>query len=340
VLALNPRNVTYARGLDTNVAAFCASLGSSTMSDGPCRLSVPDEGVMGFKQSVAPIGRGLAVCAVASLALLGCSKKNEGTSTSNSQIVARVGDQVVSAQELDTELRWNNVAADRKRDDAVVKRVLGELVARKYLLQQALEAKLDREPTVLLDILRSREQVLARAYAMREVSKQASAISVADTEKYIIDHPLKFANRKILAVDQVSFPMGSMDQSSVDRMKDLASLEKVEQQLTEQGIVHTRSAAGLSTAEIPDELLRSIQEKKPVVFVRSGQNGVFLSVKGEEIRPLEGDAAVAVARQLQQQDLARAQSSLTNFTANMEAKYEGEYAKIMGEHPMSPNAAN
>ena len=304
---------------------------------------VPDEVAMRVKQSVVPMGRGLAVCAVASLALLGCSKKGDGTSaTSNSQVVARVGDQVVSAQELDTELRWNNVAADRKRDDAVVKRVLGELVARKYLLQQALDAKLDREPSVLLDILRSREQVLARAFAMREVSKQASAISVADTEKYIIDHPLRFANRKILAVDQISFPLGSMDQSLVDSMKDLAALEKVEQRLTEQGIAHTRSAATLSTAEIPEELFRSIQEKKPgdLIFVRSGQNGVFLSVKGEELRPLAGDAAVAVARQLQQQDLVKAQASLANFSANMEAKYEGEYAKIMGEPPASPNATN
>lgn len=299
---------------------------------------------MRFKQqSVVPNGRRLAVCAIACLALLGCNKKSEGTSAaSNSQIVARVGDQVVSAQELDTELRWNNVGADRRHDDAVVKRVLGELVARKYLLQQALDTKLDREPTILLDILRSREQVLAKAFAMRELSRQASAITVADTEKYIIDHPLKFANRKILGIDQISFPMGSIDQSLVDPMKDLVSLEKVERRLTELGIAHTRSSATLSTSEMPDELSRLIQEKKPgeVIFVRSGQNGVFLIVKGEETRPLEGDAAITVARQLQQQDLAKAQASLTNFTANMEAKYEGEYAKIMGEHPASMDVTN
>jgi EpsD family peptidyl-prolyl cis-trans isomerase len=310
---------------------------------GDADYPIPDEVAMRFKRSVVPIGRGLAVFAIASLVLLGCSKKNDATSaTSNSQIVARVGDQVVSAQELDTELRWNNVASDRKRDDAVVKRILGELVARKYLLQQALDAKLDREPTVLLDILRAREQVLARAFTMREVSKQASAISVADTEKYIGDHPLRFAQRKVLAVDQVSFPIASLDQSSVDSMKDLASVEGVEKRLAEQGIAHTRSAVSLSTSDIPDELLRSIQEKKPgeIIFVRSGQNVVFLSVNGEELRPLEGAAAVAVARQLQQQDLVRAQASLTNISANMEAKYEGEYAKIMGEPPASPNTTN
>ena len=294
------------------------------------------------RQSMVSTGCKLAVCAIASLALLGCSKKNEANSAGGGQVVARVGDQVVSAQELDTELRWNNVAADRKRDDAVVKRVLGELVARKYLVQKALDAKMDREPTVLLDILRSREQVLARAFAMRELSRQVSSITAADTEKYIADHPAKFANKKILTVDQISFPLGSLDQSVIGSMKELASLEKVDERLTELGVAHAKSSASLSTTEMPDELLRSIQEKNPggVIFVRSGQNGVFLSVKGERPQPLEGDAAINVARQLQQQDLARAQASLANFTANAEAKYEGDYAKIMGEHPLSPDAIN
>lgn len=293
------------------------------------------------QQSGFPIGRRLGVCAIASLALFGCSKNSEGTSAaSNSQIVARVGDQVVSRQELDTELRWNNVAADGKHDDAVVKRVLGELVARKYLLQKSLDAKLDREPTVLLDILRSREQVLAKAFAMRELSREASTISMTDTEKYIIDHPLKFAKRKIFAIEQISF--GSAGQSLVESLKDSPSLEKVEQRLTELGIAHARSSATLSTSEMPDELFRSIQGKKPgdVIFARSGQNSVFLSVKGEEFRPLEGDAAMTLARQLQQQDIARAQASLMNLTAGMEAKYQGEYAKIMGEHSELPNVTN
>jgi EpsD family peptidyl-prolyl cis-trans isomerase len=298
---------------------------------------------MRFKQRSGAIVRRLGVCAIASIALIGCSKRNDANSAaSNSQIVARVGDQVVSAQELDTELRWNNVAADQRRDDAAVKRVLGELVTRKYLLQQSLAAKLDREPTVLLDVLRSREQVLAKAFAMRELSRQVGAITMAETEKYISDHPLKFAKRKFLAIEQISFPIGSGDQSTVNSMKEFPSLEKVEQRLTELGMGHTRSRATLSTTEIPDDLFRTIQEKKPgdVIFVRSGQNGIFVSVHGEELRPLEGDAAITVARQLQQQEFAKAQASLINFTANMEAKYEGEYAKIMGENPASPNITN
>ena len=122
-------------------------------------------------------------------------------------------------------------------------------------------------------------------------------------------------------------------------MGQFSSLEEVDQKLTELGIAHGRSSANLSTSEIPDELLRSIQGKKPgdLSFLRSGQNGVFLKIKAEELRPLEGSAAIVVARQLQQNDIARSETALANFTASTDAKFEGEYAKIMGEQPKVTN---
>jgi len=61
----------------------------------------------------------------------------------------------VTTQELENEFRLVNVPPDKQKDPALVKQVLGELVLRKYLLQQALAAKLDREPSVLLDLLRA-----------------------------------------------------------------------------------------------------------------------------------------------------------------------------------------
>lgn len=284
----------------------------------------------------------IAACLLASLVLPGCSKKDEATTATNSQIVGRVGDQVISVQELDTELRWNNAGSDQKHDDAVVKRVLGDLVTRKYMLQQALAAKLDREPTVLLDILRSKELVLARAYAMRELARQASAVSAADIERYIADHPMRFAQRKILTVAQISPSPGSVDQAVIDSVRNSSSIDDVERRLKDLGIAYTRSSASVSTSDVPDEFLRSIQNKKPgeVSYVRLGpnQNGSFVSVTKEEARPLEGEAAMALARQLKLQDLAKAQASLASFSANAEAKFEGEYAKIMSETPA--NATN
>jgi hypothetical protein len=39
---------------------------------------------------------------------------------------------------MENEFRWANIPADKWEDGATVKRILGELVVRKYLMQQAL----------------------------------------------------------------------------------------------------------------------------------------------------------------------------------------------------------
>ena len=73
------------------------------------------------------------------IGLTGCGKNGEGQgSASNGQIVGRVADQVITTQELDTEFRWANVPNDKRQNPENVKRVLGELVTRKYLLPTGL----------------------------------------------------------------------------------------------------------------------------------------------------------------------------------------------------------
>ena len=73
-----------------------------------------------------------------------------------------------------------------------------------------------------------------------------------------------------------------------------------------------------------------------MLFARAGQNGVFLQVKSKEPRHVEGEAAVALARQLMRNDMLKAESATVSFSANMEAKYEGNYAKIMAQ-PANPS---
>jgi EpsD family peptidyl-prolyl cis-trans isomerase len=300
-------------------------------------MKYPNAAIITFCRAAAVLG----LCGVL---VAGCGKKSgEQASASNSQVVAHVGDQVITAQEYENELRLLNIPGDKQKDPEIVKRVLNEMVARKYLLGQAIGAKLDREPNVLLDILRSREQVLANAFISRSVSTKLSAISKADIDKYIANNPLRFAGRKLMTVDQIMFALGGNPQSIVDSTKDANSLEDVDQKLTALGVPHGRSMGTLNSSEIPDELISSMRAKKPddVFFVRSGQNGVFLKVKNEEVRPLEGEAAVNVARQLMRNDLLKAETGMVSVSANLEAKYEGIYSKIMStQADGSPGAKN
>src|SRR5258707_6068169 len=171
--------------------------------------------------------RSSLLIAVCGLALAGCDKKTDVTAEApKSQVVAKIGNEVVTVQELDNEFRLGNVTSEKRKDPDTIKRVLGELVTRKYLVRQAVDAKLDREPTVLLDILRSKELVLANALASRDVITKSSSISKTDIDNYIAHNPLKFANRQLLAVEQISFPLSSTSQALIEATKEMKTLDE------------------------------------------------------------------------------------------------------------------
>ena len=225
----------------------------------------------------------------------------------------------------------DNVPADKQKDPEILKRVLGDLVTRKYLARQALESKLDREPGVLLDILRSREMVLASAAISRSVTGKLSAISKADIDKYIANNPSKFANRQLMSVEQITFPIGVNSQSLVEAMRDVKSIDEVDQKLAALNIQHSRSMGVLNSADLPESLTSQMQMKRPndVFFLRVGANGIFAVVKGEEARPLSGEGAVNFARQSLRADLLKSEIGMAQVAANLEAKYQDEYAKLM-----------
>ena len=270
---------------------------------------------------------------ICGLALAGCGKKTDVTTEApKSQVVAKIGNEVVTVQELDNEFRLGNVTAEKRKDPDLIKRVLGELVTRKYLVQKAVEAKLDREPTVLLDILRSKELVLANALASRDVTTKSSSISKSDIDNYIANNPTKFANRQLLSVEQISFPLSSTSQALIEATKEMKTLDEVDQKLTGMGVQHGRSAGAISSGDLPQDLLNMIMAKQAddIFFIRSGVNGVFFKVTGQEARPLEGEAASNAARQYLRQDIIKSEVGMTSVAANLEAKYEGEYAGVMG----------
>jgi EpsD family peptidyl-prolyl cis-trans isomerase len=270
--------------------------------------------------------------ALSGIVLAGCSKKvEEKTETPNSQIVARVGNDVITSQELDNEFRLARVPVEKRKDPALIKQVLGEVVTRKYMARKALDAKLDREPTVLLDLLRARDIVLANAAASRDMTEKSSAISKADVDSFIAKNPLKFADRQIVSTEQIAIPANTVSQELMDSVRDMKSLEEVDQKLTAMGIAHARSSGALNSADVSADFFNLIKEKRTdnVFFLRGEPNAVFFKVNSIDNRPVEGDDAIKAARHDLQLDLLRSEASLAAVEANLATKYEGEYANIM-----------
>ena len=261
--------------------------------------------------------------------LAGCGKKQEAQAVVG-QVIAHVGPDDVTQQELDNELRLANVPAD-KRSDQVVKAALSRIVERKYLVQQALAAKLDREPTVHLDLLRSREQILAGAFVQRDLSSKMSSISKNEIDSYIQAHPKQFDQRELFQIDQISFTPPKDVEALAAATKDFKSLDQVEAKLNEMNIKFSRGTATLDSATMPAEMLKVLDARKPddVFFIRSRGSASFFKVTSVDAKPLTGDEASEFAKRELRTEVARKSAADISQAALATAKYEGDYGRVM-----------
>jgi EpsD family peptidyl-prolyl cis-trans isomerase len=269
-------------------------------------------------------------CALpAAMLLAGCGKKQAEQAVVG-QVIAHVGPDDVTQQELDNELRLANVPAD-KRSDQVLKAALSRIVERKYLVQQAIAAKLDREPTVHLDLLRSREQILAGAFVQRDLSSKMSSVSKNEIDSYIQSHPKQFDQRELFQVDQISFPTPKDVEALAAATKDFKSLDQVEAKLNEMNVKFSRGTATLDSATMPPEMLKVLDARKPddIYFIRSRGNASFFKVASVDQKPLTTDQANEFAKRELRVDIGRKGAEAISKAALADAKFEGDYARIM-----------
>ena len=276
---------------------------------------------------------GLCLSLGAAIALAGCGKKQE-TAAVVGQVIAHVGPDDITQQEVDNELRLANVPADKRSDD-IVKAALSRIIERKYLVQQALAAKLDREPTVHLDLMRAREQILGGAYVQRDISTKVSGISKNEVDSYIQAHPDQFAKRQLFQIEQISFaPQRDMDALAA-ATKDFKTLDQVEAKLNELSVKFNRGTGTLDGATMPPEMLKALQAKKSddIFFIRSRNGASFFKVVSVEDKPLTGDEANAFAKREMRNEIAKKSAQDIYNAALATAKYEGDYARIMANPP-------
>jgi EpsD family peptidyl-prolyl cis-trans isomerase len=272
-----------------------------------------------------------AIACVLPVAILlaGCGKKQEAQAVVG-QVIAHVGPDDVTQQELDNELRLANIPAD-KRSDEVIKGALSRIVERKYLVQQALAAKLDREPTVHLDLLRAHEQILAGAFVQRDLSGKMSSVSKNEMDSYIQGHPKQFDQRELFQIDQISFTAPKDVEALSAATKDFKSLDQVEAKLNEMNVKFSRGTATLDSATMPAEMLKVLDARKAddIFFVRSRGSASFFKVTSVDPKPMTSDQANEFAKREVRADIGRKGAESINKAALADSKFEGDYARIM-----------
>jgi len=227
-----------------------------------------------FKTRIRICARLLLLLAAPLLAATaGCNPREPAPKTA--QIAARVNGAEITVEKLSGASR------------ATALQALDRVIDRELLVQQALEARLERDPQVAQSIDNARRQILAQAYLERRLSGK---IHPDEVRAFYAENPALFSQRRIYRTRQleIAAPVERVDllKAEVARARDL---EDVVLWVTTRGLKHritslTQPAEELPLAQLPE-----------VSRMREGELAVFGSAFGVTVVQLVHvqDAALA-----------------------------------------------
>lgn len=271
-------------------------------------------------------------------ALGACGDKNAAqNSAPKGQVVAKVGDTDVTIHELQNEYRHLRLTQNRINDD-VTRQVLTEIVKRKALVQRAQAGKLDREPTVLLDLLRAREQVLATTILQRDLQAKVSTIGKTETDRYINANPARFSQRIRYDIDRLMLATQFATPEFMEKVKNASSIDEIERAVTGDKLQYSRGTGILYNGDLPAELLNRLKARKDsdIFAVVNGASTMFFKVSGERLDPLAGEEATKLAGELIRREMTMEELQRKAEVTGVVVKYFGDYEKIMAGKPAEP----
>lgn len=203
------------------------------------------------------------------LALAACGGQEGGK---NSQSIVRVNDDEITVHQVNFLMQRSQV--NEKNKDAVAKQVISGLVDRQLLVQEALKAEMDRNPQVMQALEESKMQILAKAYLENKVAN-VSKPTDAEISDYRAKHPELFENRKLYAIEELTFAMDDALSAELDKLSDVAkTTEEVTAWLDSKQIKYTRNKVVRAAESIPQGLIGKISQLNTgeLLFVH-GPNG-------------------------------------------------------------------
>lgn len=199
------------------------------------------------------------------------------------QVVARVNDREITIYQLNrVQLQATESTADRRHV------ALDRLVRRELAVEQALAAKLDRDPEVMLRLEEARREALASAWADRTAAALLSADDGA-AARYYASHPGLFAERRLYRLRVLVLPPDdALTDALQTRLKQGARLPNLRAWLAADGIGHTERELVRLAEQLPVEAVDRLWQ------VPAGQSIAFRSPDALSLYEVQSAEAIPV----------------------------------------------
>jgi EpsD family peptidyl-prolyl cis-trans isomerase len=270
-----------------------------------------------------------------------CSQSSPGAGSA--QVAARVNGAAITVPQL-------NAAMPHGAEDAPIvsqatsKTVLEQLIQQQLLVQKAQQAKIDRDPQVMLAIESAKRSVLADEWLRRAVA-DVPAPSDQDITGYFNQHPELFSRRRAfsfrLAVLQAPADQLPKIQEQLAKAK---SLDHVLEYSRANNLHYVINASSRSSEQLPADLLRRFADLKEGDVTAFAYGDAIDLVELLSVRPEPIDEAQArplIAKLMQQQRInERAEAALKSLKAAAKIELIGDFKPKANALPNPAPAAN
>ncbi|WP_249777449.1 EpsD family peptidyl-prolyl cis-trans isomerase [Herbaspirillum robiniae] len=237
-------------------------------------------------------------------ALAACGSKNEASS---GQALASVDGKEITIHQLNAEL-------GRSGAREASKQLLDGLVARQLLVNAARKEKLDSNPSVLADIERAKDLVLAQSYVQMKLSKPARP-SQQEVDDFYRQHPDWFAQRKQYEFSELVISNANLSKELNELMTGTRPLEEVAGWLNARNIPFTRLQVVKTSMDLPPPMLEGLKgmERGRLFIVKEGDSAILAALADVKSAPVSQSAAAA---QIEQYLVAQGQGRITDQELN------------------------
>lgn len=267
----------------------------------------------------------------AAMLLAACGQGEDSTrALEKGQVVATVNGEDVTIYELNAELRGAQLPTDPKQRKLAEQAALQQIINRKILADLAIDKKLDKSPDYLLQERRAREGLLVQLL-QQQIASQVPKPSRQDAERYMAQNPDRFAQRKILAIDQIEFAPPA-NAAKLREFEPLKTLGDIEQKLAADGTQFRRKPAALDSLGINPAVLKQILALPPgeVFIVPTGRGLTANVITGSRVEPFTDERATNYALNMIMQqrvsDAAKRDLEAPIEAARKSVKYQDGYA--------------
>jgi EpsD family peptidyl-prolyl cis-trans isomerase len=275
-----------------------------------------------------------ALLSLGLLALAGCGNKN--APKPSTQVAAQVGSEEISLHQINAALAQGSSRGTTPEQVQVLSRTALEgLIDQQVAVDQAMEAKLNRDPDVIGQIEAARRAVLANAYVKQFVGGLPKP-DEKDAKQYFAEHPALFAERRIYSVQEIVAPRSPEVLEQFNTMAAAnQSMEAVAAWLTARKIRFSPANASRAAEQIPLDLLprmHTLKDGQDLAFSTPATVSILRLVSSRTEPVTEAVALPRIAQFLgTQRTVDAVTAQIKTLRSKTKVVYLGEFSKPLPE---------